>query len=146
MLISRTPQQTLVTAVRGALVASVSVWSLLEGLGGGGVFMLLWAGLSAVWALGILAGLLRQRLILETSDEGVQIYNLFSQPFIRWDQLTWAGLATGASTVVFAWTPEEGGKEQYAGVALKLLGDRAGELRAAVAKARPDLPDRKPGT
>ncbi len=146
MLISRTPQQTLVTFVRGALVASVSVWSLIEGLNSSSMLLVIWFVLSAHWAFFILLGLVRQRHFIELSDEGLQIYNLFTRPFIRWDQLTWAGLNPGGSVVVFTWMPEDGGKEIYSGVPLKHLGSMAGDLRAAVAEARPDLPDRKPGT
>jgi PH (Pleckstrin Homology) domain-containing protein len=146
MLISRTPQQSLVTFVRGMLVASVSVWSLIEGLNSSSVMLVIWFVLSALWAVFILLGLVRQRHFVEVSDAGLQVFNLFSRPFIRWDQLTWAGLNPGGSVVVFTWTPAEGSKEEYAGVPLKYLGARAGDLRAAVAEARPDLPDRKPGT
>lgn len=95
--------------------------------------------LFALWAMFIALNLYRRAVLLRVDEKGLWCNNLFSRPFVRWDDMVWAeyGEARRSVMIGYLW----GDKERIIGWSKALLGpDDLARLIASLRAQRPDLP------
>ncbi|WP_397542819.1 hypothetical protein [Roseovarius salis] len=146
MQIRRTPQQTIFVAVTALVAGALAAWNMRDGLRMDSTALLVLGGVFTAWAAYLLLDLARRGVPVRVGEDGLTIRHVVRDVHVPFAQMTWAKLDGGRRASILAYRPP-GEKERYVAFAHRIVGAEGLErLRAAIAAARPDLPDRRPGT
>jgi hypothetical protein len=139
-IFKRTRTQAVKVAFNLAVVVTVAIWSIFDGLRGSTI--MLWFGIGfAVWSLYIACNLFRRQTHVVVNDDGMTVHKtLGSATRIGWSQINSVSLQPGRIGGWVKWRDTPDATIQIAFISQVLMGEEAaGVLRGIVFGARPDL-------
>ena len=122
-------------------IAGAAVFLIVDSWPGREVAWLVIGAIFALWAFWIGLNLLRRMVLGRITPEGIAVYNVFSRPFVRWDQMTWAEYGPARRSVLIGYQAGHDAKERIVGWHKAALGpDNLADIITAFQMNRPNLP------
>ena len=142
MVFKRKPMQHVLPLLVGGLLAWVAYDSLVVGRAEGRTVLIVYGALVGVWAAFILFHYFRSPDLGELRNDGLTLRRPLGVVSFTWDELQWASMSDERRALVFAYRRPGEMKNRHTGVGRKTIGPEAADaIRAAIAAARPGLPD-----